>query len=73
MRRLVDGAGVTAVNIGGIHSRTGRTQRLRYVFLAPDEEQALRDLAANGVAVTAQDVPGARAVSLDDLIAGNEP
>ena len=73
MRRLVDGAGVTAVNVGGIHSRADRTQRLRYVFLAPDEEQALRDLAANGVSVTAQDVPGARAVSLDDLIAGNEP
>ena len=41
MRRLVDGAGgVDAVNVGGIHSRTGRMQRLRYVFLAPDEEQA---------------------------------
>lgn len=73
MRQLTDGAGVSAVNVGGIHSRTGRTQRLRYVFLAPDEEKALRDLAAKGVTVTAQDVPGARPVSLDDLIAGNEP
>jgi PTS system mannose-specific IIB component/fructoselysine and glucoselysine-specific PTS system IIB component len=73
MRQLTVGAGVTVVNVGGIHSRADRTQRLRYVFLAPDEEKALRDLAANGVAITAQDVPGARPVSLDDLLAGNEP
>ena len=37
-------------------------------FSSPDEEQALRELAAKGVAVTAQDVPGARPVSLDDLL-----
>jgi mannose/fructose/N-acetylgalactosamine-specific phosphotransferase system component IIB len=72
MRQLVDGAGITAVNVGGIHSRVGRTQRLRYVFLAPDEEQQLRDLVTRGAVVTAQDVPGARAVALDDLIAGHE-
>ena len=71
MRRLVDGNGINAVNIGGLHSRAGRVQRLRYVFLAPDEERELRDLAARGVTVTAQDVPGARPVSLDDLISGN--
>jgi mannose/fructose/N-acetylgalactosamine-specific phosphotransferase system component IIB len=73
MRQLVDGAGVTAVNVGGIHSRAGRIQRMRYVFLTPEEEQDLRDLAAHGATVTAQDVPGARPVSLDDLIAGAEP
>jgi mannose/fructose/N-acetylgalactosamine-specific phosphotransferase system component IIB len=73
MRQLVDGVRISAVNVGGIHSRAGRTQRLRYVFLAPDEERQLRDLAALGVEVTAQDVPGARPVALDDLLAGNEP
>lgn len=72
MQRLVDGAGVTAVNVGGIHSRAGRVQRMRYVFLSPEEEQQLRALAKRGVAVTAQDVPGARPVSLDDLLAGAE-
>jgi PTS system mannose-specific IIB component/fructoselysine and glucoselysine-specific PTS system IIB component len=73
MRRLVDGGHVDAVNVGGIHSKPGRTQRLRYVFLSPGEEQQLRALAAAGAKVTAQDVPGARPVSLDDLIAGIEP
>ena len=43
--------GITRVNLGGIHHRAGRTQRLRYVFLAPDEEAALRALAARGVDV----------------------
>jgi D-glucosaminate PTS system EIIB component len=69
MHRLVSNGGIAAVNVGGIHHRAGRTQRLRYVFLNPDEERALRELAAQGVAVTAQDVPGARPVPLDDLLA----
>jgi len=73
MRRLVDEAGVTEVNVGGIHSGAGRTQRLRYVFLSPDEEVQLRELAARGAEVTARDVPGARPVTLADLLAGNEP
>ena len=70
MRRLVQGVGggIRKVNIGGIHHRAGRVQRLRYVFLAPEEERALRALADSGVAVSAQDVPAARAVPLDDLL-----
>ncbi len=71
MQRLADASDlVRRVNLGGIHHRAGRTQRLRYVFLSPDEERALRELAARGVEVTAQDVPSARAVPLDDLLAG---
>jgi mannose/fructose/N-acetylgalactosamine-specific phosphotransferase system component IIB len=70
MRRLVDGGGVSSINLGGIHHRTGRTQRLRYVFLSEEEEAALRELASRGVAVTAQDVPGARPVPLDDIVGG---
>lgn len=72
MRRLVDSNGINAVNVGGLHSRAGRVQRLRYVFLSPDEERELRALASRGVSVTAQDVPGARPVSLDDLLSGKE-
>ena len=70
MRRLVEGGGISAINLGGIHHRTGRTQRLRYVFLNEDEETALRELASRGVAVTAQDVPGARPIPLDDILSG---
>ncbi len=77
MRRFVTAVGdsdaggaVRAVNLGGIHHRAGRQQRMRYVFLTAEEERALRALAAAGVTVTAQDVPGARAVPLDDVLAG---
>ena len=73
MRRLVDGGSVPTVNVGGIHSKPGRVQRMRYVFLTPEEEAELRALAARGVVVTAQDVPSARPVSLEDLLAGEEP
>lgn len=62
--------GVRCVNLGGLHYRSGRVQKLRYVFLAGDEELALRGLAARGVVVTAQDVPAARPVPLDDLLSG---
>src|SRR5215210_2526313 len=47
MRRFAAAVGgIPSVNLGGIHHRAGRVQRLRYVFLTPDEEQSLRSLAA---------------------------
>jgi PTS system mannose-specific IIB component/fructoselysine and glucoselysine-specific PTS system IIB component len=58
------------VNLGGIHHRVGRAQKLRYVFLAPDEERTLQEIAARGVNITAQDVPSARPVPLPDVLAG---
>ena len=71
MARLVElTRGITRVNLGGIHHRIGRTQRLRYVFLAPDEEKALRELAARGVDVSAQDVPAARPLGLNEVLSG---
>ena len=75
MRRLVEavrggGGAVPAVNVGGVHHRAGRVQRMRYVFLTPDEEASLRARAAAGVQVTAQDVPAAKPVPLHDVLAG---
>jgi PTS system mannose-specific IIB component/fructoselysine and glucoselysine-specific PTS system IIB component len=69
MRSLVERGGVREVNLGGIHHRAGRTQHLRYVFLTPDEEDELRELERLGAVVTAQDVPAARAVPLEELLA----
>lgn len=68
MLRLVTEAGVREVNIGGIHHRADRRQRLRYVFLSPDEERLLREMAEHGATVTAQDVPSARPVELNELL-----
>ena len=71
MDRLVAATSIRAVNLGGIHHRAGRTQRLRYVFLTPAEEDALRALADRGVTVTAQDVPSARPIPLDEVLAAD--
>lgn len=70
MSRLVTAAqgSIRTVNIGGVHHAPGRTGRLRYVFLTPAEEASLREIAAHGVVVSAQDVPGARPVPLDELL-----
>ncbi|MGH7673271.1 MAG: PTS system mannose/fructose/N-acetylgalactosamine-transporter subunit IIB [Gemmatimonadales bacterium] len=59
---------VKRFNVGGIHHRAGRTERLRFVYLTDDEAAKLRRLAASGVEVTAQDVPTARALSLGDFL-----
>ena len=58
---------VRRVNVGGIHAREGRTERLRYVFLTEAEAARLRDLAGRGVEVTAQDVPTAKPVPVAEL------
>lgn len=73
MQRLVAGAGsIREVNVGGIHHRAGRIPKLRYVFLAADEEQQLRALMETGVRVTAQDVPASRAVPIAEVLAARE-
>jgi D-glucosaminate PTS system EIIB component len=62
-----NGHGVNRVNVGGLHHRPGRSERLRYVYLSDEEAAQLRALAARGVEVTAQDVPTARPVPLEDF------
>lgn len=56
------------VNIGGIHHAPGRSQVLRYVFLSDVERALIRELAGAGVTVVARDLPGARAVGMEDLV-----
>lgn len=70
MLRLVKDGGVREVNIGGIHHRADRRQRLRYVFLSPEEEAALKQMAERGATVTARDVPAADPIDLRILLDG---
>lgn len=58
---------VRRINVGGIHHRTGRSERLRYVYLTDAEAAKLRQLASDGVEVTAQDVPTAQPVPLEQF------
>jgi mannose/fructose/N-acetylgalactosamine-specific phosphotransferase system component IIB len=69
MTQLCDATGtIRKVNVGGIHHKVGRIQRLRYVFLNRQEEEQLRALEARGIEVTAQDVPGARPMPLSEVL-----
>ena len=63
----VNGA-IRQVNLGGIHFREGRKEKLRYVYLSEEEAEKLRALAASGVEIVAQDVPTGRRVPLADLL-----
>jgi len=58
---------VRRFNVGGVHHRTGRRERLRFVYLSDEEAAKLRQLAAGGVDVTAQDVPTARAIPVGEF------
>lgn len=68
MAALVASGGIRSVNIGGVHHRAGRSERLRYVYLTDVEADKLRRLASDGVTVTAQDVPTARAVPIGEFL-----
>ena len=71
MAQLVQQApgAVRSVNVGGVHYREGRKERLRYVYLSEAEAEALQAIAASGAEVTAQDVPTGTRVPLADLLA----
>lgn len=68
MERLIQGGvGITKVNVGGVHHKPGREQRLRYVYLTNAEARVLRELEERGVKVSAQDLPTTRATPLREF------
>ncbi len=62
-----DGQALHAINLGGLHHRPGRRQRLPYVYLTDEERADLVALERSGARVSAQDVPTATAVALRDI------
>jgi PTS system mannose-specific IIB component/fructoselysine and glucoselysine-specific PTS system IIB component len=55
------------INLGGIHHRPGRTERLPYVYLTDEEQRQLERLAGEGAQITGQDVPSSAPVPLEAL------
>ena len=55
------------INLGGIHQRAGRTERLPWVYLSDDELAELRTMSQGGREITAQDVPTTAPVNLEEL------
>ncbi|HSL68839.1 MAG TPA: PTS sugar transporter subunit IIB [Longimicrobiales bacterium] len=62
---LLNGA---EVNIGGIHYAAGRRPVLPYVYLSEQEAGELAALSAEGVTVSARDLPGSRRVDAAELL-----
>ncbi|HUR94158.1 MAG TPA: PTS sugar transporter subunit IIB [Gemmatimonadales bacterium] len=58
---------VRRINLGGIHHRPGRRERLPYLYLTDEELRALVALEAAGAEVTAQDLPTSAPVALRSL------
>ncbi len=56
------------VNLGGIHHSPGRRKVLSYLFLDPDDEARILALEAEGVEVTARDLPGSPRTGTDRLL-----
>ncbi len=59
---------VQRINLGGIHHRPGRHEKLRYLYLDEAEEVLLEQLHAGGAEVAAQDLPTSRAIGAGDLL-----
>ncbi len=55
------------INLGGIHHRPGRRERLPFVYLTDQELRTLTSLEAGGAIITAQDVPTSPPVALRNL------
>ena len=70
MLRLAAGGALRGehVNLGGIHHGPGRTETLRYLHLTDEDRADLHALEAEGVEVSAQDLPDSADVPLHTLL-----
>lgn len=69
VRRLVEaGLKPAELNIGGLHHQPGRRSYLPFVYLDDEDVVDLRWLAARGVRLSAQDLPGNAARDLLPLL-----
>jgi PTS system mannose-specific IIB component/fructoselysine and glucoselysine-specific PTS system IIB component len=55
------------INLGGVHHRPGRSERLPYLYLTDEEYRTLVTIESEGADVTAQDVPSATPIGLRSL------
>lgn len=62
-----DPAAVHRINLGGVHHRPGRRERLPFLYLTDDEMRRLNALETAGAEVTAQDLPTTPPVTLRAL------
>lgn len=58
---------VQRINLGGIHHRPGRRERLPFLYLTDQELSSLQSLEASGAVITAQELPSTPPVGLRSL------
>ena len=58
---------VQHINLGGVHHRPGRRERLPYIYLTDEELRGLVAVEQAGAEVTAQDLPTTSPVALRSL------
>jgi PTS system mannose-specific IIB component/fructoselysine and glucoselysine-specific PTS system IIB component len=58
---------VTHINLGGVHHRAGRRERLPYLYLSDEELRNLLSLEEAGADISAQDLPTTQPVGLKGL------
>jgi mannose/fructose/N-acetylgalactosamine-specific phosphotransferase system component IIB len=58
---------IQRINLGGIHHRPGRRERLPFLYLTDQELRCLQALEAGGAVITAQDLPTTPPVALRSL------
>lgn len=58
---------VQRINLGGIHHRAGRRERLPFIYLTDQELRTLQALEEGGAVITAQDLPTNAPVALRNL------
>ena len=63
------GAEIKQVNVGGLHYRAGARRFLDYLYLTPEDVDALRGLKAEGVQLSARDLPGNPEIDLNAQLA----
>lgn len=62
-----DPAVVHRINLGGVHHRPGRRERLPFLYLTDEEMRRLTALESSGAEISAQDLPTTPPVSLRAL------
>jgi PTS system mannose-specific IIB component/fructoselysine and glucoselysine-specific PTS system IIB component len=59
---------VRRINLGGLHHRADRVERLRYLFLNAEEQALVARLDSEGADITAQDLPTTAPVAARQLL-----
>lgn len=68
-----NGAALPEINLGGLHYAPGKERVLDFLYLDQTDRRVLRELAARGVKLVAQDVPSSRPLEARSLLGEEVP